>query len=70
MSKFSKTRWKSVRDSIKVYSLDTIIHFGKYRGVTLQNIIESDWEYVRYLINQCNKELDNPAYEYLERFEQ
>ena len=71
MSKFSKDRWRHVHDSIKIYSLDTIIHFGKYKiqGLTLQQIIETDHQYVRYPINECDKELDNEAYEFLERFE-
>lgn len=67
--KFSKDRWRKVGENLKTYRLDTILYFGKYKGMSLQHIIETDHAYVRYLINQCDKELDNTAYEFLERFE-
>ena len=69
MSKFSKDRWRKVGEELKIYRLNTTIFFGKYKGMTLQQIIETDYQYVRYLINECDKELDNEAYEFLERFE-
>jgi hypothetical protein len=69
MPKFSKERWRKAGEELKTYRLGTVIHFGKYRGFSLQELIETDHQYVRYLINECDKELDNEAYEFLERFE-
>lgn len=68
MSKFSADRWKKVQSSAKVYQLDEVIHFGKYRECTLRQIIEEDPNYVVYLMEECNKQLSDDAYEYLQSF--
>lgn len=69
MSKFSKSRWDAITQRNKVYELDEVIYFGKFKNCTLRQIIESHPDYVRYLINECDKVLSNEAYTYLERFE-
>lgn len=67
--KFSKARWDKITGDNKVYKLETVIFFGKFKGCALRQLIESHPDYVRYLINECDKCLDNEAYDYLERLE-
>lgn len=52
------------------WHLDDKVHFGKYKiyGYTLRQLIEIDVQYVKYLIEECDKLLDNEAFEYYQRF--
>jgi hypothetical protein len=72
MSKFSKDRWEKVSERSAYYHLTDKICFGKYRiyGYTLRELIEIDVQYVRYLIDNCDKVLDNEAFEYFQKFEE
>lgn len=50
----------------KIYSLKDTVLFGKYKGESIQDIIDHDIDYVTYLIEEQMFELDNKAYEYYE----
>lgn len=51
----------------KIYSLDDTVIFGKYRGEDIQDIINHDIDYITYLMEEHEFELDNEAYEYYTR---
>lgn len=46
-----------------IITLDTTLWFGKYQGCELWEILEKDPDYVRWLVEEADKELDNEAYE-------
>lgn len=37
-------------DTIKVLTLDDILEFGKYKGMSLKDVIIKDWQYVKWAI--------------------
>lgn len=51
-------------------SLDTILMFGKHRGKQLEDVVEDDPAYVRWLAENEIKELDGEVLEALEKREQ
>lgn len=47
------------------HSLDSTMKFGKYRGISVRNVIEQDAEYIAWALkNARNFELDKEAQEY------
>jgi hypothetical protein len=50
----------------RVYSLNDVILFGKHKGETLKNIIDTDIEYINYLIEDQDIELDNKCFQYFQ----
>lgn len=48
----------------KMYNLDDTILFGKYKDETILDIIETDIQYITYLIENHEFELDSEAYNY------
>jgi hypothetical protein len=48
----------------KIYNLKDIVLSGKYKGETIQNLMNIDIQYVICLIEEQKIELDNEAFEY------
>ena len=42
-------------DNPKVLGLDDIIDFGKYKGVTIREVIEKDWQYIEWAVLQSQR---------------
>ena len=42
-------------DNPKVLGLDDTIDFGKYKGVTLREVIEKDWQYIEWAVLQSQR---------------
>lgn len=51
----------------KVYSLEDKLMWGKYKGESVEDIIDHDVNYISYLMEEQGIELDNEAYEYYSR---
>lgn len=47
-------------------SLVKEFRFGKYKHLTVENVINQDAGYIKYMIGEKIIELDNEAYEYFE----
>ena len=42
-------------DNPKVLGLDDVIDFGKYKGVTIREVIEKDWHYIEWAVLQSQR---------------
>ena len=42
-------------DNPKVLGLDDVIDFGKYKGVTIREVIEKDWQYIEWAVLQSQR---------------
>jgi hypothetical protein len=50
-------------DIQKVYNLDHIMSFGKYKGWTVESVLQEDAQYIQWVINSQNILLSNETYE-------
>lgn len=55
---------KKYKDS-KIWGLQKVITFGKYRDCTIRDIIDIDLDYIKYLSNKNIMQLDGDAVDYL-----
>jgi len=42
-------------DNPKVLGLDDVIDFGKYKGVTIREVIKKDWQYIEWAVLQSQR---------------
>jgi len=49
--------------------IDTILSFGKYRGKAFWAVLDADFQYVKWLVNDKIITLDNSAFEAYEKIE-
>jgi hypothetical protein len=55
-------KWKEE----KVWGLDRVFTFGQYKGCTLRDVIDVDFNYIRFLKERGRIELSGEAYRYLD----
>lgn len=50
-------------------SLDDAFRFGKNKGISLQDVLEEDYTYVEWLMNESDLDfaIDNEAYSFYEK---
>lgn len=58
---------KSNYQKAKLFNRNKIFKFGKYKGCTLEQVIDVDIEYLKFLMEHSIIELDKDALDYLER---
>ena len=50
------------------YGLDTELKFGKYAGMEIWEVLNTDWTYIKWCLENINDfQLDNEAFESYER---
>ncbi len=50
-------------------TLDRTMPFGKHKGTKIHDLIENEWEYVSWLVNETDVELDNDAFQFFQESE-
>ncbi len=53
-----------------MYDLESVIYFGPHRGKTIRKIMHDDSDYIEYLLELEEIELDDEALEYLEHIDE